>query len=204
MHSVTRFAGQTSTSAPDIRVRSSRFPCASPFLRLCAAFAIIGGLSTAAAAASLLKEADRQHAPSFELQDAQGHTVRMSDLEGKVVILNFWATWCVPCKEEIPWFVEFENRYKDQGFTVVGISLDEKGWDVVKPYLEKMGMNYPVVIGDARTAYKYGQVKSLPVTFVVDRDRRVAAIHFGLINKKKVDQEIRNLLQQARIQPSTQ
>jgi cytochrome c biogenesis protein CcmG/thiol:disulfide interchange protein DsbE len=165
---------------------------------------MVAGLSAAGSAASLLKEADRQHAPSFELQDAQGHTVRMSDLDGRVVVINFWATWCVPCKEEIPWLVDFENRYKDQGFTVVGVSLDEKGWDVVKPYAEKMGMNYPIVIGDARTAYKYGQVKSLPVTFVVDRDRRVAAIHFGLINKKKVDQEIRDLLQQPRIQPSAQ
>ena len=146
---------------------------------------------------SLLKEAERQRAPEFELQDAAGSTARLSEYKGKVVLINFWATWCVPCKEEIPWFIEFERKYKDQGLAVVGISLDESGWAVARPYMEKMGMNYRVVIGDARTAYKYGKVESLPVTFLVDKQRRVAAIHFGLVSKKKVEEEIRKLLQAA-------
>jgi cytochrome c biogenesis protein CcmG/thiol:disulfide interchange protein DsbE len=129
------------------------------------------------------------------LEDADGKMVRIADYEGNVVLINFWATWCVPCKEEIPWLIDFERKYKDQGFTVIGISLDESGWEAVKAYVQKMGMNYPVVIGDARTAYKYGNVKALPATFLVDKQRRVAAIHFGLLSRKKTEEEIRKLLE---------
>jgi cytochrome c biogenesis protein CcmG/thiol:disulfide interchange protein DsbE len=144
---------------------------------------------------SLIKEGERQRAPDFALPDSQGATAQMADFEGKVVLVNFWATWCVPCKEEIPWFIEFERTFKDQGFAVIGISLDEKGFDVARPYMQKMGMNYRVLMGDARTAYKYGNVDSLPVTFLIDKQRRVAAIHFGLVSKKKIAAEIRKLLE---------
>jgi len=144
---------------------------------------------------SLIKEAERQRAPEFALPDTQGAIAQMTDFEGKVVLVNFWATWCVPCKEEIPWFIEFERTYQDQGFAVIGISLDEKGFDVARPYMQKMGMNYRVLMGDARTAYKYGNVDSLPVTFLIDKQRRVAAIHFGLVSKKKIAAEIRKLLE---------
>jgi peroxiredoxin len=147
------------------------------------------------AADSLIKEAERQRAPDFALPDADGNTAQIADYQGKVVLVNFWATWCVPCKEEIPWLIEFERTFKEQGFAVIGISLDEKGFDVARPYMQKMGMNYRVAIGDDRTAYKYGNVESLPVTFLIDRQRRVAAIHFGLVSKKKIAEEIRKLLQ---------
>lgn len=146
-------------------------------------------------AESLIKEADRKRAPDFELADAEGKTVRLSDYPAKVVLVDFWATWCVPCKAEIPWFNEFEQKYKDQGFAVVGISRDEDGWTKVKPFVERLRINYRILMGDARTAYKYGNVDGLPVAFLVDRERRVAAIHFGLVSKKKVEEEIRKLLE---------
>jgi peroxiredoxin len=146
-------------------------------------------------AESLIKEADRKRAPDFELPDADGKIARLSDYQAKVVLVDFWATWCVPCKAEIPWFNEFEEKYKDLGFAVLGISRDEDGWTKVKPFIERLRMSYRVLLGDAKTAYKYGNVEGLPVAFLVDRERRVAAIHFGLVSKKKVEEEIRKLLE---------
>jgi cytochrome c biogenesis protein CcmG/thiol:disulfide interchange protein DsbE len=84
---------------------------------------------------------ERKAAPEFTLKDSNGTTVKLSDYKGKVVLLNFWATWCGPCKIEIPWFVEFEQKFKDQGFSVVGVSMDEEGWDIVKPYITDRKIN---------------------------------------------------------------
>jgi thiol-disulfide isomerase/thioredoxin len=161
-------------------------------LRILLCLVLLGAASLKAD--SLVKENERRRAPTFELQDADGDTARISDYKSKVVLINFWATWCVPCKEEIPWFIEFEQKYKDEGFAVIGIDRDETGWSVARPYMQKMGMNYRVVIGDARTAYKYGGVGTLPVSFLVDRRGRVAALHFGLVSRKKVEGEILTLL----------
>jgi cytochrome c biogenesis protein CcmG/thiol:disulfide interchange protein DsbE len=129
------------------------------------------------------------------LKDADGNVIRLSDYKGKVVLIDFWATWCVPCKTEIPWFNEFERTYRDQGFAVIGISMDEDGWAKITPFLQRRPMDYRVLLGDTKTAYKYGDVKGLPVAFLIDRDRRVAAVHFGLVSKKKVEEEIKRLLQ---------
>src|SRR5208283_5292529 len=87
-------------------------------------------------------------APDFALKDRDGATVHLSDYKGKVVMLDFWATWCGPCKIEIPWFMEFEQQYKDKGFAVLGVSMDEGGWDEVKPYIEERKINYRILLGD--------------------------------------------------------
>jgi thiol-disulfide isomerase/thioredoxin len=87
-------------------------------------------------------------APDFSLTDANGFRVKLSDDRGKVVLLNFWATWCGPCKIEIPWFIEFENIYKNRGFAVLGVSMDDDGWRAVKPFLREKAVNYRVVLGD--------------------------------------------------------
>jgi peroxiredoxin len=139
-------------------------------------------------------EAKRKRAPEFELTDSTGATVRMSDYKGKVVLLDFWATWCVPCKTEIPWFVEFAEKYKQDGLEVLGVSMDKEGWSVVKPYLESMKVNYPVVLGTRRVAYLYGDIDGLPVTLLIDRDQRVAGIHVGLAKKKDLEEQIKKLL----------
>ena len=87
--------------------------------------------------AAVKPEKDRHAAPDFALKDANGATVQLSDYKGKVVLLDFWATWCGPCKIEIPWFIEFEQKYKDKGFAVLGVSMDEDGWSAVKPFMEE-------------------------------------------------------------------
>ncbi len=145
-------------------------------------------------AAAVKKEKDRRIAPDFTLKDAMGRPVKHSDYKGKVVLLNFWATWCGPCKIEIPWFIEFEQTFKDKGFAVLGVSMDEEGWDIVKPYLERSKINYRVLIGDDMTAQNYGGVDSLPTSFLLDKEGRIAATHIGLVSKSVYQNDINTLL----------
>jgi peroxiredoxin len=145
--------------------------------------------------AAVKAEKDRKSAPDFTLKDSNGATVKLSDYRGKVVLLNFWATWCGPCKIEIPWFIDLEQKYKDQGFSVLGVSMDEDGWEVVKPYIENRKVNYRVVLGDDIVGNLYGGIESLPTTYMIDRDGRIASIHIGLVSKKDYETEIMHLLE---------
>ena len=136
----------------------------------------------------------RKAAPNFELKDTDGHSVALSDFRGKVVLLNFWATWCGPCKTEIPWFVEFEKRYKGEGFAVLGVALDEEGWTVVKPFLNEAKVNYRVMLGNDSVSQQYGGVDSLPTTFILDQNGGIASTHVGLVSKSDYETEIKELL----------
>lgn len=139
-------------------------------------------------------EKDRKDAPDFTLRDSEGKQVKLSEYAGKVVLLNFWATWCGPCKIEIPWFVEFEKEFKDQGFAVLGVAMDEEGWDVVKPYITDHRVNYRILMGTDMVAESYGGIESLPTTFMIDREGRIAATHVGLVSKGTYRDEIVQLL----------
>jgi cytochrome c biogenesis protein CcmG/thiol:disulfide interchange protein DsbE len=139
-------------------------------------------------------EKDRQSAPEFSLQDASGSTFKLSDYKGKVVLLNFWATWCGPCQEEIPWFMGFEREYKDRDFAVVGISVDETGWNAVKPYLKRRQVNYRVALANQSVTQLYGSVEGLPTTFMIDRQGRIARTHIGLASQDTYRDEIVQLL----------
>jgi peroxiredoxin len=138
---------------------------------------------------------ERHKAPDFTLKDSDGKTVRLSDFRGKVVLLDFWATWCGPCKIEIPWFMEFQRKNQDKGLVVLGVSMDDEGWEVVKPYLAHMKINYRVVIGNDQTAQLYGGVDALPTTFLIDREGKIAAVHVGLADRRDFENGITQLLE---------
>jgi peroxiredoxin len=177
-------------SAPRLLIAFAAAAVAACFLTGC------GSEPRSVKAANAVKaEKDRKPAPEFALKDADGKTVHLEEYKGKVVLLDFFATWCGPCKIEIPWFMEFERNYKDKGFSVLGVSMDDEGWEVVKPFLADLGVNYRVVIGNDATAQIYGGVDALPTTFLIDRSGRIAAIHIGLASKRVFEDGIQQLLQ---------
>ncbi len=146
---------------------------------------------------------DRQPAADFTLQDTSGAKVQLSSLKGKVVLLNFWATWCGPCQKEIPWFGEFAAKYKAQGFQVVGVSMDDEGsedkgavkaWAKVKKYVVERKVPYTVVLGNDDLSKKYGTVDTLPTTFLIDRTGKIAAIHSGLVERTDYEKDLAELL----------
>ena len=147
-------------------------------------------------AATVKSVKDRQGAPDFALKDADGKTVHLSDYRGKVVLLDFFATWCGPCKIEIPWFIEMERQNKDKGFAVLGVSMDDEGWEIVKPFLAQMGVNYRVVIGNDATGQMYGGVDALPTTFLIDKQGKIAKAHQGLASKRDFEDGVEQLLQE--------
>lgn len=153
-------------------------------------------------AIKLKKDGERKRAPDFELKNGEGRTVRLTDYPGKVILLDFWATWCAPCKASIPWMNELAESYRNDGLVVIGISMDEEGWSVVKPFAEQMKITYPILLGNPRVAYLYGDVASLPVAFFVDRNQRVAAVHLGAANRKDVEKTIQMLLERTTSAPS--
>ena len=145
-------------------------------------------------AASVKADSERKPAPDFTLKDADGKLVKLSDYKGKVVLLDFWATWCGPCKVEIPWFMEMQRRNKDRGFEVLGVAMDDEGWEAVKPFAASLGINYRLVIGNDSTAQMYGGVDALPTTFLIDRTGKIAAVHVGLSARKDFEDGVEQLL----------
>jgi peroxiredoxin len=131
-----------------------------------------------------IAEGHRLTAPDFQLADATGASFRLSDYKGKVVLLSFWASWCEPCRAEIPQFVELQRSRGNRGFAVVAISLDKDGWKAVRPLIEAGKVNYRVAIGDDELVQKYGGVDALPETLLIDREGRIAARHVGIAKLK--------------------
>lgn len=162
-------------------------------LKLCALALLM--TFTLCAAIKLKKVGERKPASNFELKDREGKTVKLSDYAGRVVLIDFWATWCAPCKASMPWMVELSEKYRDAGLTVIGLSMDEDGWEAVTPFLNKFKITYPILLSNPRVAYLYGDVDSLPVAFFVDRNQRVAAIHSGAGSRKEFEKTIQALLE---------
>ena len=157
------------------------------FLVLAGAAFFSGGSLTQAADSKIA-------APDWNLSDVDGKPVKLSDFKGKVVILDFWATWCPPCRAEIPGFVALQRKYADKGFTVIGVSLDEQGPSVVKPFMARLGINYPVVMGDQKTVGAYGGIAAIPTTFVIDRQGNIVNVYQGFTDQDTFESVIGPLL----------
>ncbi|HEX8926207.1 MAG TPA: TlpA disulfide reductase family protein [Terriglobales bacterium] len=157
-----------------------------------AAFAVRHGSMPEAHAAS-----GAMRASDFALRTIDGTTVRLSDYKGKVVLLDFWATWCAPCKQEIPRFIEWQRRYGPQGFQVIGLSLDDTAGPVQK-YARSIGINYPVALANEQVATQYGGILGVPVNFVIARDGTIVAKHVGETDLPKLEQELISQLKKAK------
>lgn len=131
-------------------------------------------------------------APDFNLVDIRtGKNIRLSDFKGKAVLLNFWATWCPPCKVEIPWFVDLQKQYGPQGLQVIGVAMDDAGKDAIAKFSNDMGVNYLVLQGTEKVAELYGGVESLPTTFYIGRDGAVTKRVFGLVSHKETEENVK-------------
>src|SRR5260221_9610151 len=119
-------------------------------------------------------------APDFELPALDGKRLKLSDLRGKAVLLNFWATYCGPCKIEMPWFVELQKEYGPQGFQIVGVAMDDASTEDIAKFAKEMGVNYPILLGQESVGQSYGGVSVLPTTFFLDRDGQLLAPEFCL------------------------
>lgn len=143
--------------------------------------------------ATIQPAAHRKAAPEVALTDATGKPMKLADYRGKIVLLNFWATWCGGCKEEMPWYSQFEKTYGPQGFAVIGVSLDDDGWGIVKPFLAKTSIPYRIVLGDESTKQKYN-VDAMPVSLLIDRQGRIAATYTGLVDRANIENNIKQML----------
>jgi cytochrome c biogenesis protein CcmG/thiol:disulfide interchange protein DsbE len=167
-------------------------------LALCLAFVVVtagcsgdkeGSKDAAADAGSSIMKA-----PNFSLPDLEGETVKFSDFKGKVVLVDFWATWCGPCKLEVPHLVDLYANYNDQGFEIIGIALDNGGADVVAPFVRDNGVNYPIVIGNREVAMAFGGLTAIPTAFLIDKSGNIVKKYVGYQEKAVFEEEIKKLL----------
>src|SRR5207247_8221972 len=135
-----------------------------------------------------------QAAPDFQLAALDGKTLKLSDFHGKAVLLNFWATWCEPCKIEMPWFIDLQKKYGAQGFQVVGVAMDDASPSDIADFAKKMGVNYPIVIGKEAVGDQYGGLPYLPSTFYIDRDGKVIERVFGLVSRSEIESNIQKAM----------
>jgi thiol-disulfide isomerase/thioredoxin len=133
-------------------------------------------------------------APDFELTTLDGKTLKLSDYRGRAVLLNFWATWCGPCKIEMPWFVELNQKYASQGLTILGVAMDDSGQAEIARFAKEMGVNYPILIGKEKVGDAYGGVPGLPTTFYIDRNGKILDRVVGIVGRSEIEAQIQKAL----------
>ena len=173
----------------DFKARSSRWLVVGLFLMMA-----IGTVS--ADPVPLIRAPnERTPAPDFALVDSTGRRIVLSEYKGRVVLLDFWATWCTGCKVEIPWYIAFQKRYARRGLTTIGAAMDDEGWQKVKPYLKDHPITYPIVLGNPDLVKPY-EITNMPVTLLIDRNGRIADAHVGMVVEETWDKEIKILLKE--------
>src|SRR6266851_9281275 len=144
-----------------------------------------------------------QPAPEVTFKDLDGKDVTLAQYKGQVVLVNFWATWCEPCKVEIPWMIEFQKKYSPRGFTILGVSMDEEGKKAIQPFLEKErfdvngqkeAMSYPILLGSDAIGEKFGGILGLPTSMLFNRDGKKVRTIVGLVDHDDISKAIENLL----------
>jgi peroxiredoxin len=135
-----------------------------------------------------------QIAPEFSLKDISKAEKKLSDFRGKVVIIDFWATWCPPCKEEIPHFISLYNQYKDQGLEIIGVSMDQNPEKILPRFIEANNINYTILLGDEQVYDSYGGIIAIPTTFILDKDGNIRKKYLGYNEKEVFEKEIKELL----------
>jgi thiol-disulfide isomerase/thioredoxin len=133
-------------------------------------------------------------APDFSLESLDGSSLRLSDLRGKAVLLNFWATWCGPCKIEMPWFVDLQKQYGSQGLQIVGVAMDDASKEDIGKFAKDMGVNYPILIGKESVGDQYGGVPALPESFLISRDGKIVDKIIGLRGKAEIEDAVKKAL----------
>lgn len=127
-----------------------------------------------------------KEAPDFTLQTMDGESFTLSDHEGKVMVINIWATWCSPCRQEIPDFIKMQKEMRDQGVLFVGVSIDEEGWEAVRPYAKKMDINYPVVVDDGSVFDGYGPFRLIPTSYIINKRGQIEYVAPGMMTEQKL------------------
>jgi cytochrome c biogenesis protein CcmG/thiol:disulfide interchange protein DsbE len=135
-----------------------------------------------------------KEAPDFELETLDGKKVRLSEFRGKAVALNFWATWCEPCKVEMPWMIEFQNKYRPEGLEVVGVAMEDTDKKDIEKFVKDMGVNYLILLGKESVGDQYGGILGLPTTFYIGRDGKIVEQQAGLISKSEIEDHVKKAL----------
>lgn len=144
--------------------------------------------------APLYPAKQKAQAQNFSAEMVNGEIFRLSDQKGKVVLMNIWATWCAPCHDETPDFVDLYNNYKDDGLVVLGVSIDEQGISVVEPFMEKYEVNYPMIIDDGSVMDKYGPTMGIPTSYIIDREGNLRYFAVGALTQKELEPKLQKLL----------
>jgi cytochrome c biogenesis protein CcmG/thiol:disulfide interchange protein DsbE len=153
------------------------------------------GTATASSAAGQTADNGQKlkDAPDFTLNNMDGEPFTLSEHEDEVVVLNVWATWCPPCRKEIPDFIEIQKEMRDEDVLFVGVSVDKEGWEVVKPFAKKYGINYQLVVDDGTINQKYGPFRGIPTTFIINKKGKVEYVAPGMINREALQPVLEKL-----------
>jgi thiol-disulfide isomerase/thioredoxin len=181
-------------SVPPPAPPKSRNPLALVVVAVVAAGMLYFGFQMARRSGSAERIMKSTPAPDFTLESLDGKTMRLSDLRGKAVLLNFWATWCGPCKIETPWLVELQNQYGPQGLQIVGVEAGDDGKDDIAKFVKDMGINYPILIGKESVGDAYGGVPALPESFFIGRDGKIVDKSMGLHGRAEIEDSIKQAL----------